>query len=215
MSYLLYIDTSGQTATVALSQHTAVAALRIHEDAREQAALLNGMIDEVLLEAAATWEQVTAICVCAGPGSYTGLRVGLSTAKGLAYALDKPIMLFSNLDLLAATYGDNRPVDIVLKAREGEYFFAQYDNEREQVAAPQHIFLKDLEQCRREEALLVTDDPALPAEGAIQVIEAGKPVSMPHWIAVAGQRLATGRLDDLAYAEPFYLKAAYTTQSKK
>lgn len=215
MSDLLYIDTSGKTATVALSRNGALATLRIHDDAREQAALLNGMIDEVLQEAGASWEQVAAICVCAGPGSYTGLRVGLSTAKGLAYALDKPIMLFNNLDLLALIYQNEGSADILLKAREGEYFLAQYDQGGAQVTVPQHVFGKDLAQFLRKEALQVTDDTELSVEGTPVVIPAGQPVSMPHWIAAAEQRLAANQFDDLAYSEPFYLKAAYTTQSKK
>ena len=214
MPELLYIDTSGKTATVALSREGSLVAVRTHDDAREQAALLNGMIAEVLHVSGTTLDQVGAICVCAGPGSYTGLRVGLSTAKGLAYALDKPLLLFNNLDLLALMH-QGTALDIALKAREGEYFFAQYDPEGQQTTAPQHLFAKDLADLRRQDALLITDDAMLAPAGTPSVLYAEHTVSMEHWIAAAEQRFAASQFDDLAYSEPFYLKAAYTTQSKK
>lgn len=213
MSNLLYIDTSGKTALVALSRNGMVAASRSHDDAREQAALLNGMIDAVMQESATVLSDVAAICVCAGPGSYTGLRVGLSTAKGLAYALDKPLMLFSTLELLALAQRGKTAVDIILKAREGEYFYARYDREGEALSLPQHVFGDDLVRSDSE-ALLITDVAGLAGEQDILLGE-GTALSLPHWIKAAEERFAAGSFDDLAYSEPFYLKAAYTTQSKK
>jgi tRNA threonylcarbamoyladenosine biosynthesis protein TsaB len=85
MPNLLYIDTSASKATVALSQEGRITAVRTHDNANEQAAVLNIMINNVLEEASCNLDQVDALCVCAGPGSYTGLRVGLSTAKGIAF----------------------------------------------------------------------------------------------------------------------------------
>lgn len=215
MPYLLYIDTSGKTATVALSSAGKPVAVRQHDDAREQASLLNGMIEEVLVASATTLDQVSAICVCAGPGSYTGLRVGLSTAKGLAYALDKPLMLFNNLDLLALNHKGEAVLDVILKAREGEYFRAQYSKEGVPVMAPRHVFLADIHLSENEDALLITDDAGLKPGNGKWRLYTDVTVSLEQWVPAAEKRFAAKQFDDLAYSEPFYLKAAYTTQSKK
>lgn len=215
MPDLLYIDTSGKTAVVALSCNGMLMAIRTHDDAREQAALLNGMIGEVLDASGIKPDGITAICVGAGPGSYTGLRVGLSTAKGLAYALDKPLMLFNNLDLLALKYEGEAAMDIVLKAREGEYFFAQYDKEGKSTTPPQHMYAKDLASVLNSDALLISDDETLHAAHSGQALQVDLTVSLDHWIPAAERRFSMEQFDDLAYSEPFYLKAAYTTQSKK
>jgi tRNA threonylcarbamoyladenosine biosynthesis protein TsaB len=218
MPNILYIDTSGAAATVALSQNGQEAARRVHENANEQAAVLNIMIDEVLATAGISLSGISAISVCAGPGSYTGLRVGLSAAKGIAYATDIPLMLFNRLGLLAIESGANAGgTGIALKARTGEYFFAAYDSSGKEAIAPQHIFEKELGQLLAETPGLyvVTDDEAFALTGNAALIRPNHPADIMSWIPAAEQRWQQQQFDDLAYCEPFYLKAAYTTQSKK
>lgn len=215
MPYLLYIDTSGKVATVALSSGHTAPVVRTHHNANEQAAVLNAMINEVLIAAGIQLKDIDAFCVCAGPGSYTGLRVGLSTAKGMAYALDKPLMLFNSLDLAALEYKGAKPFALAWKAREGEYFFAQYDDNARQKMAPGHIFKAELEEITgTEKLLIITDDEHLDAKDVKRIAGPGA-VNINLWIPVAEERFAAKQFDDLAYSEPFYLKAAYTTVSKK
>ncbi len=215
MSLLLYIDTSANTTTVALSETGKPAVIRRNANAREQAALLNFMIEEVLTEASARLDQLSALCVCAGPGSYTGLRVGLSTAKGIAFALDKPLMLFNKLELLAAEFiRDRFPLNIVLRARAGEYFFAAFGADLSVRQEPRHIMQDELEPLLVE-GCLVTDDSSLCYTGQVDVLPDPHFVAIEQWTTLAERRLALKQFDDVAYSEPFYLKAAYTTQSKK
>lgn len=213
MPYLLYIDTSGKTATVALSGIGPAPLVQRLTDAREQAAQLNTAIGELLAGAGLMLSQIDGIAVCAGPGSYTGLRVGLSTAKGLAFALNKPLMLFNTLDMLAARYRNNGALVIALRARAGEYFYARYDAQGKAADAPRHIFEQEIEA--PGEALFLTDNEALFPDKARILPEGGGEAELPSWINDAETRFAQGLFDDLAYSEPFYLKAAYTTQSKK
>lgn len=217
MSTLLYIDTSGSIATVALSQNGVMTALRHHENAHEQAAVLNTIIEAVLQEQDTTLKQIDAVCVCAGPGSYTGLRVGLGAAKGICYALDKPILLFNKLDLLAAGLHSGKNFAIAVKARAGEYFFASYDRNGTTVKEPQHIMEQELALWLNQmpEPLLITDDETLTLTENKITIAVNYPIAINDWINRAEQRCIAGQFDDLAYCEPFYLKAAYTTQSKK
>jgi len=213
MPNLLFIDTSGKTATVALSPGNRPALVRRIADAREQAAVLNLVIAETLEAAGMTLHDLDAIAVCAGPGSYTGLRVGMSTAKGLAYALDKPLLLFNQLDLLAGQYKEQGALMIALKARAGEYFYARYRNDGSIAEEPAHRFASEIGV--PETALLLTDDPELFPDSPRLHLVMEEGADMDSWSLQAKDRFAKGSFDDLAYSEPFYLKAAYTTQSKK
>jgi tRNA threonylcarbamoyladenosine biosynthesis protein TsaB len=214
MPNLLYIDTSASTATVALSAHGSIKAILTHENAHEQAAVLNQMIATVLSRASCTLSDVDALCVCAGPGSYTGLRVGLSTAKGLAYVKDIPLMLFNRLDLLAWAQTEEHPFAITLKARAGEYFFATYTSEGEQLTTPQHIFEQELTPFAAQQILFITDDEELNTSNK-KMITSDTAIPMDSWIPKAEACFERKQFDNLAYSEPFYLKGAYTTQSKK
>jgi tRNA threonylcarbamoyladenosine biosynthesis protein TsaB len=215
MPNLLYIDTSASKATVALSQEGKTVAIRTHDNANEQAAVLNIMTNNVLEEASCALDHVDALCVCAGPGSYTGLRVGLSTAKGIAYAKDIPLMLFNRLDLLAWGQNKKEPFAIALKARNGEYFFATYTDKGAQGNPPQHLFEQDLVPYVTEGLLFITDDIDFSVSQQKEIINANHTLDMNSWIAHAEKRFSQNQFDDLAYSEPFYLKVAYTTQSKK
>src|SRR5690606_9693696 len=104
------IDTSGSLATVALLQGNGQLHTLYHENAQSQAAELNHLINSLLDKSSLSFSELTAICVCGGPGSYTGLRVGLSTAKGIAFACDLKLILFDKLQLIASSFSvtDNK-----------------------------------------------------------------------------------------------------------
>lgn len=215
MPNLLYIDTSAALATIAISADGRVKAISTHHNAHEQAAVLNTMIRDALDQCGFEMGSIDAINVCAGPGSYTGLRVGLSTAKGIAYAKDIPLLLFNRLDLIAWEQDQQKAVAVLLKARAGEYFLATYRAGGEAEKQSQHIFAQDLAAFAGQDLLFVTDDDTLSLTGNYKIIDTAHPVNLDKWILHAEQRFGLGQFDDLAYSEPFYLKAAYTTQSKK
>jgi tRNA threonylcarbamoyladenosine biosynthesis protein TsaB len=215
MTQLLFIDTSASVATVALSIDDTLSAIRTHENAHEQAAVINFMIEDVLQEAGSKAGDIDAICICAGPGSYTGLRVGLSTAKGLAYASDKPLLLFNRLDVLSWNQQSETKFVIALKARTGEYFIATFDKNGSPLSEPQHAFEHDLLKFAEDGYHFYTDDEELSISTSKTVIPMNTAIDMKNWINKATTRFEQKQFDDLAYSEPFYLKAAFTTQSKK
>lgn len=101
MSFILSIETSARVCSVAIhNQGKLVVTKEIHVE-HSHAGKLTVLIDEVIQESAIQPKQLEAIAVSAGPGSYTGLRIGTSTAKGLCYALDVPLIALSSLELLA------------------------------------------------------------------------------------------------------------------
>src|ERR1035437_1453422 len=101
MQYLLHIDTSTDTGVVALNCDGVILAYKVNEEARNHASTINIMIEKLLAGVKISLSDLDGIVVCAGPGSYTGLRIGLATAKGLCYALNVPLILDNKLTLLA------------------------------------------------------------------------------------------------------------------
>src|SRR5690606_40960171 len=105
MSILLHIETSTTNCSVGISRNGEVVALKQQNDANySHAENLHLFIIEVLKEAGYTPGELEAIAVSKGPGSYTGLRIGVSTVKGMCFALDKPLIAIDTLEILARQY---------------------------------------------------------------------------------------------------------------
>ncbi|MCX6332048.1 MAG: tRNA (adenosine(37)-N6)-threonylcarbamoyltransferase complex dimerization subunit type 1 TsaB [Bacteroidetes bacterium] len=101
MSTLLYIDTSGPDALIGISQGQQILALKQNSISHSHAEFVQAGIQEMCKQVNIPLTAIDAVVVTLGPGSYTGLRVGLASAKGLAYALNKPLIGLSTLALLA------------------------------------------------------------------------------------------------------------------
>lgn len=217
MPTLLYIDTSADHIAIAASRKGQVLAEKRQYTTHQQAALINVMIEEVLVDAGLSLKAIDAIAFCGGPGSYTGLRVGLSAAKGLCFALSKPLMLFHKLFLLALSTSrvSEGSILIALKARQEELFVAGYDNTMQEMLPPQHIFQNELEIILPEYNLVLTNYEELPIFEGHKLLPLHHEIKMEKWTMHAAERYVQQEFDDLAYSEPFYLKAAYTTTAKK
>lgn len=221
MPSLLFIDTSGSRAIVAVSQGFNLLSQSILEDTKSQAAFINEMIEKVLEKAKIGLSDINAFCVCGGPGSYTGLRVSLGVVKGLAFILDKKILLFDKLSLIAAGFNEKFPSKekvVVLKARKEEYFYAHFGIEGNIICTPMHIFKEALAlklNLLNNDALLITDDNVLNPPIKATILNENYQLNITSWIILANYRFQHQSWDDLAYCEPFYLKEAFTTQSKK
>lgn len=211
MSLILFIDTAYTHTHIALGDDSGILAEHLHEQANEQAALLNTMIAALLTKQGIDMKAVDAVAVDGGPGSYTGLRVGMGVAKGLCFALDKPLMVFNKLELLGSGYAD---LLLVLKARAGEGFaFACKDGVM--TLEPQHIFYEQFDWTSFEDLVLLSDDASV-----MEIQQRAKTLKshileMNSWNKIAQDRYRNETFDDIAYAEPFYLKSAFTTSPKK
>lgn len=144
MNNILHIDTSGSNGLVAITGDGMLIAEKINENERDHAAVINLNIESVVKDAGITMNMLSAIAVVGGPGSYTGLRIGLATAKGLCYALDKPLLLYNKLDLMCMELLQNFEHQYeyylsILPARHNEYFICGYNKHEENFLAAQHI----------------------------------------------------------------------------
>ena len=101
MTYVLHIETSGEICSVALSNEKVLIHSLESEEKQAHAAILTKMIQEVLQISNITIKDLVAIAVSKGPGSYTGLRIGVSTAKGICYAQNIPLIAINTLESIA------------------------------------------------------------------------------------------------------------------
>ena len=98
---ILCIETSTAVCSVALVDNGNVIALKESLDGQNHAEKITIFIDELMKEAGVAYKDLDAVAVSMGPGSYTGLRIGVSTAKGFCYALDKPLIAIDTLAAMA------------------------------------------------------------------------------------------------------------------
>ncbi len=224
MAYILHIDTSGDIGTVAISKEGKLVDVITTSETRNHASTINLHIEQVLATAGINFKDLAAVSVCGGPGSYTGLRIGLATAKGLCYALDKPLMMHNRLTLMALSniYDTQNSSDVyisVLEARANEYFIAAYNKEVKEVLAPQHVFadnLPDITNSKISSSLSGhIDDHIMQTYGS----ENDKPkvnnsIDIHAWIRYDFESYNCNGFVSLANSEPYYLKQVYTHKPK-
>ena len=226
MARILLIETSTSVLSVALAQDGTVVSERVCTEARMQASLTAPLVKEVLDEAGLTTRDCDAVCVSSGPGSYTGLRVGVSTAKGLAFGAGKPLLAVGTLDILVASClsdpSEESPVFIVpmIDARRMEVYTAVYSGEGQRLTEVEakvigpDSFADYLEQGE----VLFVGDGALKCRDIIGHPHARFQEAFPlarHMAKAAQKAFDEGKFENLAYFEPFYLKDFVATVSKK
>ena len=140
MGSLLAFDCSGASCSAAVLSDGRTAAERFAGMERGQAEALLPMIRDVMAEAGLGWEALDAIATTVGPGSFTGVRLGLSAGRGLALASDRPILALTAFEALAAGLTpDERPVAIVIDSRRGPVFAQRFDARLHPVGEPGQI----------------------------------------------------------------------------
>jgi tRNA threonylcarbamoyladenosine biosynthesis protein TsaB len=197
---LLAFDTATPAVTVALHDGERVVASRTQVDARRHGELLAPGITAVLDEAWVPRQDVSAVAVGVGPGPFTGLRVGLVTARTLALALDIPVYGVCTLDVLAAQAVDEAavagPFLVATDARRKEVYWASYDGQGTRVDGP-HV---------SRPADVATDTPVVGA-GALLYPEAfPNAVGPEHPDARVLAEVVCGERAELLDPEPLYLR---------
>lgn len=137
---ILGIDTATDSVSVAVGEGKLILAHSEAVSDRQHCEALTPMIDFVCKQAGVSFREIGAVAVDIGPGLFTGLRVGIASAKAIAHSLDLPIIGISSLDVLAATTSPTESVIVsVIDARRSEIYWAMYrriDDELRQVLAP-------------------------------------------------------------------------------
>lgn len=215
---ILSIETSTPACSVALHHEGELVADQNYRLEKSHSGLLPGIIDELLINAGVGRQQLTAVAVTSGPGSYTGLRIGLSTAKGLCYALDLPLIAVGSLETLVEPFFQYYPrayLAPMLDARRMEVYTMLVDSERRILKPIEPLVLEENSFDEyADQPLVLMGNGATKCKGFIK---------HPHLIihdSEAPQARVVGSLawdkfnklefEDVAYFEPEYLKAFQT-----
>ena len=244
MARILLLETATARLSVALAQDGVVVASRSCDEPRQQASLTAPLVKEVLDSMGLTMQDCQAVCVSKGPGSYTGLRVGVSTAKGLAFGAGIPLLSMGTLDVLVAGVGDTlgppglgmtgtegtvtpseasaSPGLIVpmIDARRMEVYTAVYgpDGRPRTPVEAKVIGPESFAEELTAGPVLFVGDGALKCREVLTHPNARFREAWPFagdMAAAAEAAYNEKRFEDLAYFEPFYLKDFIATVSKK
>ena len=228
MAVILNIETSTDVCSVALTSEGQVLDHRENYEGQTHATLLSQYVKEMLDYARSREMKIDAIAVSIGPGSYTGLRIGLSEAKGLAFGLDVPLIGVNTLQLLTVTtmfnhfIDDDNPLYVpMIDARRMEVYTAAYAPSLEAVLEPQAMILDEqsfghlLEQGYTLVLMGNGSDKArqvLTRDG-VRFVEGIKPVAV-DMLALAEKAYREQAFIDVAYSTPLYLKEFQATKPK-
>ena len=226
MANILIIDTALEVAIVALSKDGKLACEIANKETHSHASFIQVAISNVLAEQKMVIGELDAIAVTLGPGSYTGLRVGLATAKGIAYTLQKPLIGLSTLSALANAAFQLAPNTIeppyqifaMIDARRMEVYGAVYDPSCKAIVQEQAMIL---DQTKWNSLI---DRPTLCIGNGLAKT---KDFTAPHQVSyleghytsqvlldMALAKLKAAQFEDLAYVGPNYLKEVYIIPSK-
>jgi tRNA threonylcarbamoyladenosine biosynthesis protein TsaB len=220
MALILNIDTATNIASVGFADESGIIAAQTSEDQKNHAAFVQSAISQLMQSHQLTLQNIDAIAVVNGPGSYTGLRVGLASAKGLCYALNKPLILLNTLEVMALASAHAYPDEVTLHcpmidARRMEVFTAVYNKRLETLLPPQPmILLKDsFDKFLLYEKVVFSGSGQNKAESIINhqnAIFSHNAYTIEQVNILAQRNFDCKKIADLAYSEPFYLKNFYT-----
>lgn len=220
---ILCIETSTAVCSVALVENGNVIALRESIDGQNHAEKITIFIDEIMKEANVVYKDLDAIAVSMGPGSYTGLRIGVSTAKGFCYALEKPLIAVDTLaamaygfissQLSAISYKPTAILCPMIDARRMEVYSAFFNEKLERTSETEALVIDEnsFMELKQNNHLYLFGDGAdklatlFENDKNITVVEKFH-CSAAYMSTLAEEAFKNKDFVDVAYFEPFYLK---------
>ena len=232
MERILLIETSTALCSTALAENGVITSYRESSAPKAHASLTAVFIQEMLAERGITLDGCNAICVSKGPGSYTGLRVGVSTAKGLCFGSGKPLLAVGTLDTLVAQAdaelltvnpdltGNLRFIIPMIDARRMEVYSAIFSPDGTQITETTPVIVDEnsFAEYLEQGPVLFIGDGAGKCADVIKHPNAHFCQCHPKASSMLSPAIAAykeKRFEDVAYFEPFYLKEFVATVSKK
>lgn len=214
MSYILNFDTATKNCSVSISNLGELIAFEeLNSEGYSHGEKLHVFIENVLKEAEIGFSDLSAVCVGKGPGSYTGLRIGVSAAKGICFALDIPLISIETLDILASSVSVAEGVIVsMLDARRLEVFSAVYDTHGNKIRKTEAQIIDETsfsEYLCAGKVYFVGDG----AEKCKELIQHENTVfiddhfpSAKNMAELSSDKFKAKQFEDVAYFEPYYLK---------
>lgn len=224
MSIILHIETATKNCSVALSSSEKLLALEEHySDNYSHSEQLHGFIQTVLKKADLQMSSIDAVAVSKGPGSYTGLRIGVAAAKGICFALDLPLIAINSLQVLAGKVNLTEETLLfpMFDARRMEVY-TMVLNEKKEILEPtfaEIITGNSFETLSKDKKWIFMGEGAQKCKALFNAlyIEYRDDLKFPstqEMIPLAWEAFKEKKFEDVAYFEPFYLKEFYTTAKK-
>lgn len=213
MTYILNIETATKNCSVALAKNgETIICKEIAEQGYSHAEKLHVFIAETIKEAGVLMSDLKAVAVSHGPGSYTGLRIGVSTAKGLCYALQIPLIAIDTLASLANQVKHNDGLIVpMIDARRMEVYSAVFNSNKEMIREVQAEILTEESFANQTETIYFVGDSN---EKAKSVLTKANFIFLDEIVfpsanemsAISFQKFQNNYFVDVAYFEPYYLK---------
>ena len=233
MALILSIETGTDVCSVALANDGELMALRESDEGRDHAKKVALFVDELLRETGVQPADLDAIAVGKGPGSYTGLRIGVSFAKGMCYALNIPLIAVGSLDALTEVAREDYDAGILdiednewekaylcpmVDARRMEVYTQVFSTEGKPLSevAAEVITPESLASWREKGKIVIFGNGAAKCtETLADAILIGVAPSARGIVRLAEEAFNAEKFEDIAYFEPFYLKEFLVIPSKK
>ncbi len=213
MNYILNIETATKNCSVSLARNgETILYQEIAEEGYSHAEKLHVFIEAIIKESQLNLKDLNAVAVSKGPGSYTGLRIGVSTAKGLCYALGIPLISVDTLAVLAqgVTQNDGWIVPMI-DARRMEVYSAVFDQNRQKIKAVQAEILTENSYSEVTNTIYIVGDcqekcQTVLTKPSFVFLSEHKYPSARAMSALSYAKFEQNDFEDVAYFEPFYLK---------
>ena len=224
---ILNIDTATEQASVCLSQDGNVIRTLLNDSQKDHAAWIQVAINTLLQKEGFTMQQIQAVAVTQGPGSYTGLRVGMASAKGICFALQIPLITINTLEVMAfgainqwRSLAGNMKLPLcfcpMIDARRMEVFTAVYNEALEEIISPKAMILDELsfQPELHDRSLICFGNGSFKWKNVSRypnVLFIDEKIDIAKSLAkLASSLYLEKNFANLAYAEPVYLKEFYT-----
>ncbi len=223
MALILNIDTATEEAGICLAADGEVVAVAVNPDQRDHAAWLHIAVEKMMRDADVRMKDLDAVAVTSGPGSYTGLRVGMAAAKGFCYALGIPLITENTLKVMAMAARDRVAPDVLLcpmiDARRMEVFTAVYKNDLEEVMPTTAMVIDphSFEQYLSDRQMSFFGGGSNKCKPIITASSAAfiEINYTPGYLGILSfLRYLQGEFTGVAYSEPAYTKEFYTHTKK-
>ncbi len=222
MTYILNIETATKNCSVSVAKNgVTIACIEIAETGYSHAERLHVFIEEILKVSEITFKDLSAIAVSQGPGSYTGLRIGISAAKGLCFALDIPLISIDTLQVLANCVSVEKGFVIpMIDARRMEVYSAIFDSKQHKIRETEAEIINENSFSEISETIYFVGDcndkckTVLTKTNFVFLDNIIYPTAQ-QMSALSFEKFYNNQFEDVAYFEPFYLKDFLATTPKK
>ena len=213
MSYILNIETATKNCSVALAKNgETILCKEMAEEGFSHEEKLHLFIEDIIKEAGITFSDLSAVAVSQGPGSYTGLRIGVSAAKGLCYALEIPLISVDTLTVLANQLQiENGIIIPMIDARRMEVYSAIFNAKKEIIREVQAEILTDSTFSDIGDAVYFVGDSnekakTILSKSNFNFVDSVFYPSAKEMSAISYKKFLNNSFEDVAYFEPYYLK---------